>query len=84
MDKPTTNLPDRDTFIARGILRCLREWRAACPSPRPWIVTDEDLDALEEWAASLWNAWQDTHDQLERCGFVIEVEQPSRIERASR
>ena len=80
-DKLTIKLPERETYLANAILSTLHTWKRHHDAPYqpravPWIVTSEDLQQLEEWAASLWETWQRNHDMLERSGFEI-IEQPS-------
>lgn len=71
-------LPNRETHVAGAILRVLRNWKRVNDrhGQRPWMVTDEDLRFLEEWAEKLAKTWDDTKEMFERSGLEI-VEQPS-------
>lgn len=50
-------LPEREPWIANALLKCLRRWELEA-KPGPFIVTIEDLDYLEQWAAGLYESWK--------------------------
>lgn len=75
-------LPEREPYVAGIILQCLREWKRHSDKVYRrgmWIVTDEDLDFLEEFTDRLNKIWRRTQTMFENNGFKIEIKkQPSR------
>lgn len=43
--------------MTNAVLNCLRRWERES-GPGPFIVTLEDLDYLEQWAAGLYESWK--------------------------
>lgn len=80
--KARVTMPDRETFLANALLGALRTWKSDNDrgnSQRPWYVTNEDLDQLEEWIAGLWEMHERQVEHLRRSGIEVIPEQPSKI-----
>ena len=56
-------LPDTEPSIANAIIRCLRTWKER-HGPAPMIVTDADINQLEEWARELHESWERTKEHF--------------------
>ena len=82
--KPEAKFVAREPLIANGILRTLREWKrindVRFKDQRPFVVKDEDLTQLENWAAELNNQWYECRETMERNGFEV-VERKTAIHR---
>lgn len=75
-------LPNRETYLATGILRTLREWHRTYDrqcnghgSRLPLAMMD--IDQLETWCAGLLKTWDSTREMMERSGFEVIEKQPS-------
>ena len=67
-----TSQPEKEPFIANAIIKCLRKWNER-QGPGPMIVTDEDIDQLEEWAKSMHESWEMTREHFNACNIPVKI-----------
>ena len=65
-----SKLPEKEPFIANAVLRTLRIWRERS-LPAPMYVSDEDIDALADWAADLHKKYVETEEFYREHGFPL-------------
>lgn len=65
-------LHEKEPFIANGIIRILRTWKKAA-HPRPFILQDEDIEQLAEWADNLHKSWEWCNDFNIEHGQTTEI-----------
>lgn len=67
-----SKLREKEPFIANGIIRILRNWKEAA-YPRPFILQEEDIEQLAEWADKLHKSWDWMHDFNIEHGISTEI-----------